>query len=118
MYFIAVIGGFNQLCLFCYCEFLCFSFSFAITTLAVAKHFAQQQQQHPGKRIQMPQVPDLISRSPGPQPPVDPFPYGSIGIDESFPPPPSPLVTQKTPNKGELTGFQLLFQDIISLGPS
>lgn len=63
-----------------------------------------------GRRVLPPQVPpDLIHRTQPPpynhlqphQQPGSPIHYNSIGQDESFPPPPSPLVPPKSPNRGE-----------------
>ncbi|XP_033754976.1 caskin-1-like isoform X3 [Pecten maximus] len=49
----------------------------------------------------MQQVPDLLSRSPGNYHYTnhDVNHYGSVGADDSFPPPPSPLLSSLSPNK-------------------
>ena len=72
---------------------------------------------HP-QRVHIPQVPDIITRSPhdtmtrGHHNATinhaalnalnhnDRNTYGSIGADDSFPPPPSPLLMAKNTNKG------------------
>ena len=47
-------------------------------------------------RVLPPQVPpDLLHRTQGGTH------YNSIGADDSFPPPPSPLVTAKSPSRGQ-----------------
>lgn len=63
---------------------------------------AKSQRNGNPRRVPSPQVPDLITRSPGYNQP-DRSSYGSIGTDESFPPPPSPLVQAKS--RGKLWRF-------------
>ncbi|KAL5018515.1 hypothetical protein ScPMuIL_004237, partial [Solemya velum] len=54
---------------------------------AVAKQLAYQN----SKKVQLPQVPDLISRNHGYG---DHGQFASIGMDDNFPPPPSPLMAK------------------------
>ena len=77
--------------------FLCLGFA------AVGQHRPALSQQLNGNSIKVsgPQVPDLIVRQQfGHQQQNGGPTYSSIGADESFPPPPSPLVTHKADYRG------------------
>lgn len=98
--------------------FICKNHLLHVNGLLTVVAKQQQQISQQSKRINMPPVPDLLNRSPGY---MGSSQHGGgghfsgLGVDDNFPPPPSPLTLARSPHRGRNELAQYVHWETVGL---